>query len=284
VTIIARVLQSCGLIGLGVMGLWHRDFALQWQPVPAGIPGRSALACTSAAVLLTCGLCLWVPRYSRLAAWAAAAFFASWAVALHGPLVLHDPGRVATWLGFAEILVLATGAVILGYLIWNPEAAPQEALAREGHGIRVVRTLLAIALPIFGLSHFTYPEFTASMIPAWLPKRLALAYVTAVGHTAAGAGMLFGIMPRLAVTLEAAMMGVFVALVHVPGILSEPSSRVQWTMLFVAVTLTGATTAAAATFVSDPNARHPRGCKAVSMTRVMSQEGQNTILSLSGRC
>jgi uncharacterized membrane protein len=227
VTTIARLLQSCGLIGLGVLGLWYRDFALQWQPVPAGMPGRSALACTSAAVLLTCGLCLWVPRYSS---------FAGWAVALHGPLVLGDPGSVATWLGFAEALVLATGAFILG-----------------GRGIRVARTLLAIALPIFGLSHFVYAEFTASMIPAWLPQRLALAYVTGAAHAAAGAGMLFGIMPRLAVTLEAAMMGVFVALVHVPGILSEPTSRVQWTMLFVAVTLTGATTAAAATFVGDPN-------------------------------
>src|ERR1700736_1322006 len=145
VTTIARLLQSCGLIGLGVLGLWYRDFALQWQPVPAGIPGRSVLACA---------------------------------------------------------------------------------------------------------------KFTASMIPAWLPQRLALAYVTGAAHTAAGAGMLFGVMPRLAATLEAAMMGVFVALVHVPGILSEPTSRVQWTMLFVAVTLTGATTAAAATFVGEPNTQH----------------------------
>jgi uncharacterized membrane protein len=253
VTTIARLLQSCGLIGLGVLGLWYRDFALQWQPVPAGMPGRSALACTSAAVLLACGLCLWVPRYSRLAAWAAAASFASWAVALHGPLVLRDPGSVATWLGFAEALVLATGAFILG-----------------GRGIRVARTLLAIALPIFGLSHFVYPEFTASMIPAWLPQRLALAYLTGAAHTAAGAGMLFGIMPRLAVTLEAAMMGVFVALVHVPGILSEPTSRLQWTMLFVAVTLTGATTAAAATFLGDPNTQHLTWGSAITRQKVPS--------------
>jgi uncharacterized membrane protein len=257
VTTIARVLQSCGLIGLGIMGLWHRDFALQWQPVPAGIPGRSLLACMSAAVLLTCGLVLWVPRYGRLAAWTAAAFLASWAVALHGPLVLHDPGRVATWLGFAETLVLTTGAVILGYLLRRPKATMKEALAREGRGIRVARTLLAIALPIFGLSHFTYPEFTASMIPAWLPQRLALAYVTGAAHTAAGAGMLFGVMPRPAAALEAAMMGVFVALIHVPGVLSEPTSRVQWTMLFVAVALTGATAAAAATFVGEPDTRRP---------------------------
>jgi uncharacterized membrane protein len=173
-------------------------------------------------------------------------------LALHAPLVIHDPGRVAAWLGLAETLVLATGAAILGYLLRDPKAATQEALAWAGRIIRVARTLLAVALPIFGLSHFAYAEFTASMIPAWLPQRLALAYVTGVAHTAAGAGLLFRVLPRLAIALEAAMMGVFVALIHVPGVISEPTSRVQWTMLFVAITLTGATTAGTATLESIP--------------------------------
>jgi uncharacterized membrane protein len=187
-----------------------------------------------------------------VAAWTAAACFASWVVALHGPLVIHDPGSVAEWLGLAETLVLATGAVILGYLLRDPKAMAQEALARDGRVIRVARTLLAVALPIFGLSHFAYAEFTASMIPGWLPQRLALAYVTGIAHTAAGAGLLFRVMPRLAMALEAAMMGVFVALIHVPGVLSEPTSRMQWTMLFVAITLTGATAAGTASLESVP--------------------------------
>jgi uncharacterized membrane protein len=230
------------------MGLRYHDFALQWQPVPADIPGRTALACASATLLLMCGLGLWVPRFSRVAAWVAAAFLASWVGVLQAPLVIHDPTRVSTWLGLAETLALASGAAILGYLLRNPKAATQEALAREARAIPVARTLLALALPIFGLSHFAYAEFTASMIPPWLPQRLALAYITGAAHMTAGAGMLFRVMPRLAATLEAAMMGVFVALIHLSGVLSEPTSRVQWTMLFVALTLTGAAAAAAASF------------------------------------
>ncbi len=35
---------AAGLIGLGVLALIYGDFALVWQPVPAGLPGRTALA------------------------------------------------------------------------------------------------------------------------------------------------------------------------------------------------------------------------------------------------
>ena len=31
------VLYALGAILLGVLGIWFHDFALQWQPVPAGI-------------------------------------------------------------------------------------------------------------------------------------------------------------------------------------------------------------------------------------------------------
>ena len=48
---------------------------------------------------------------------------------------------------------------------------------------------------VFGLSHFAYADFTASMIPAWMPARLILAYVTGAAHLAAGAALLLGVVP-----------------------------------------------------------------------------------------
>jgi hypothetical protein len=32
------------MIGLGILALIYGDFALVWQPVAAGVPGRTALA------------------------------------------------------------------------------------------------------------------------------------------------------------------------------------------------------------------------------------------------
>jgi len=78
------------------------------------------------------------------------------------------------------------------------------------------------------------------MIPAWFPEQLALAYLTGAGHAAAGIAILMNVLPRLAATMEACMMGCFVLFLHIPGVITEPTSRFQWTMMFVAVSITGA--------------------------------------------
>lgn len=52
--------------------------------------------------------------------------------------------------------------------------------------------------------------------------------------------MLIGFAPRLVAALEAAMIGSFVLLVHVPLLIADPSSRLFWTLLFIATACSGA--------------------------------------------
>ena len=40
----ALTLLAIGLLGLGVLALIYGDFALVWQPVPAWLPARTAVA------------------------------------------------------------------------------------------------------------------------------------------------------------------------------------------------------------------------------------------------
>jgi hypothetical protein len=50
-------------------------------------------------------------------------------------------------------------------------------------------------------------------------------------------GVLVGVFPRLAATLEAAMIGVFTALVWVPLVVKEPTSQLNWTGFLVSWTI-----------------------------------------------
>jgi len=54
-----------------------------------------------------------------------------------------------------------------------------------------------------GAAHFAYATYTAKNGTAWLLGRTGLAYLTGACHAAAGFGLLFGVLPRLAATLEA---------------------------------------------------------------------------------
>jgi uncharacterized membrane protein len=106
--------------------------------------------------------------------------------------------------------------------------------------MRVARISFGASCVVFGLAHFAYADFTAGMIPRWLPARLGLAYFTGACHVAAGLGMVSGVFARLAATLEALMLGSFVLLVHIPSIVLAPapkwapSPQSQWAELLLA--------------------------------------------------
>ena len=224
-----RLIYGLGAIGLGVLGFVVGDFALQWQPVPKGVPGREALAYVSAALLLAGGL---ATVWSRTAAWGALALgvmYGVWVVVLHMPNALANrPNDLAAWNAVAEALALSLG----GLAGWGIAQRPDWS-ERAGR-------LFGLCPVIFGLAHFGYAKFTASMIPGWLPAPLFFAYLTGACHMAGGLALIAGVVPRLAATLLAAMYATFALILHLPRVIAAPDERIEWTMLFIAVSLTGA--------------------------------------------
>ncbi|MBC8027083.1 MAG: hypothetical protein H7Y89_13905, partial [Steroidobacteraceae bacterium] len=53
-----NALYAFGAILLGVVGIAFHDFAMQWQPVPAGFPIRTPLAYVSGFILIAGGAAL----------------------------------------------------------------------------------------------------------------------------------------------------------------------------------------------------------------------------------
>ncbi len=245
---LARVALAVGFAILGVLSLRYRDFALNWQPVPDGVPLRMVLACASGALLVAGGIGLLVPRFARRAAVVMTLFVGSWLVLLQVPRVVAQPGQAYIWLGFAENLLLVTGAWVLCLELAGTGGPAKRSLLLGDGALRAARLLYGVALPLIGLSHFVYADATAAMVPAWLPERRAFAYLTGIGHIAAGLGILFGMVPRLAATLEAAMISAFVLLLHLPGVVAAPADRLQWTMLGIALAYSGAAWSVAASY------------------------------------
>ena len=216
---------ALGAILLGMVTLAVHDFALQWQPVPQWVPARSALSIVSAAILIVGGLV----AIRRNAGWLRLmlpAFYGLWVLVLHLPNFVRDP-NVGSLLGVAESLSLAMAGVAL-----LPSSArdPVRKIARIGYGLCAIE---------FGLSHLVYADFTATMVPAWLPARLFLARFTGCAHIVAGLAIASGLLGRLAATMLALMMASFVLLVHIPGVVAAPTDRLQWTMLAMALSLSG---------------------------------------------
>ncbi len=226
-TTAAAVGMASGLVGLGALSLVYRDFALQWEPVPKTVPAHDALGAASGALLVAAGFMLLVPRTRAWGLLIAAAFLAFWSLVLHLPLTLPKPLEVGGWNGTAEPLAMAGGAFIAGREL-------------QGRSPRWAAYVMGACFVVFGLAHFVYARFTASMIPDWLPMRVPLAYLTGAIHALTGLAVLAGVQRRWAATIEALMMSSFVLLVHAPRVAAHPGDRLELTMLFIAITLSSA--------------------------------------------
>jgi len=221
-----------GLIGLGVIGVIVRDFALVWQPVPDWVPARHAVAVATGVlmILLALGLCF---RASR--AWAARIlllYLVVWA-SLKIPAVVVAPKLEAVYLGLGELTLLLSG----GWTLFANLAAlaPGSALdfLTGARGMKMARILFAVSIIPIGLSHIVYVDITAGYVPAWLPYRVGWAYLTGAGQIASGLGVLFGVLARPAAWAEAGQIALYTLLVWGGAIVRAPKTRLAWTAFFV---------------------------------------------------
>ncbi|HYB32852.1 MAG TPA: hypothetical protein VED45_05415 [Steroidobacteraceae bacterium] len=230
---LSRAVFASALIGLGMIGLIYGNSALIWEPIPKALPGRLVIIYLCAFIELGTGIGLLLRPSVILACRVLLPFLLLWLALLKLPGLFRAPQVMVSWEAFGEVAATAAG----GWCLFAAHAGIWEQrhlkVAVGENGIRTARLLLIAALPMIGLSHFVYHDLTASLVPKWMRFPLGWTYLTGAGSLAAAAGMLFGIYPRLAANLEAAMLWIITLLVWVPRVTSMPNDQGNWTEFFI---------------------------------------------------
>lgn len=227
----ALSLFAVGLLGLGALALGYGDFALVWQPVPAWLPARAAVAYASGVLTLLLGLGLLVAPVRGVAVRVLLPYLFLWAL-LKVPDVVAKPGTEGSWLGLGELtLLLAGGWTLFAVLSDLPPDSRFSFLAGE-RGVRAARYLFAISIVPIGLSHIVYVDATAGFVPHWLPAPRVWAYLTGAGQIASGLGVMFNVLPRIAAWAEAWQITLYTLLVWLPALVSAPT-RLNRTAFFI---------------------------------------------------
>ncbi len=206
---------SIGMIGLGVLSAIYRDFAFDWQPVPAFHPGRDVLAIACGLFMVTVSVGLLFRVTAAIAARAIFPFLLAW-LCLKMPAVIAVPRIEGVWIGFGEIgMLLAGGWVLFARLSGLSELAFFRHITGT-KGIRIAQIIFGLAVLPVGLGHIFYVEITATLVPSWMPFRTGLAYLTGFGQIACGLAVLFSVLPRVAAQIETVMLALFAFLVWGP--------------------------------------------------------------------
>jgi len=143
------------------------------------------------------------------------------------PGVLAHPKDRFAWTFVFRESSFASGAWILA-----GNALREKGSGRGNRLITVGRVVIAIAAMFYGVEHFLHPLNVPGvplekLMPAWIPARLLIGYVTGVILLVAGASILMGKSVRMAATYLGAWIVLLVLFVYGPiliAALADPST------------------------------------------------------------
>jgi len=216
---VGQVFFAATMIVLGILGLFRGNFTVIWQPVPEGVPARVALIYLCALVSLAGGVGLLFRRTATIAARVLLGYFLLWLVLLRVPGMLISR-TVDFWWAAAQVAVMTAAAWVLW--VWFADDSDKQRFgsAASENGLRIARALYGLGMIPFGIAHFVYLQHTAEM--------------------AAGVAMIIGVCARLAATLSAVEMGLFLVLVWVPAIAAGSTDVGAWSETLASVALAAA--------------------------------------------
>lgn len=121
----------------------------------------------------------------------------------------------------ASALFLAAGL----FLVRSSLFRPRPDLTALG------RVFFAMPIGAFGAEHLVSGASMDNMIPDWIPFHTFWIYFVGAALLAAALSILSGKSIRLSSSLLGLMLLLFVAILHVPRLLANPSDRFSWAVL-----------------------------------------------------
>jgi uncharacterized membrane protein len=238
--------------GVAVLSLLYGNFAPLLDP----LPWPKVIAYALGLILLATSIGLLFERTLAASASTIAVCAAAWALARTSPII-QAPLSIGSWYGFCEGVDTLTGVWMLYALYRRRSHAGVVAPLTNDTALRVARVLFGAACIVYGISHFAYAAYSLQFVPTWLPARVPLLYATGIFHAAAGAGLIVGILPRLAARMEATMIILFGILVWLPSFFANPTPKWagnlqnQWSETLVTFLLAGVACLTADSLSSD---------------------------------
>jgi len=179
------------------------------------------------------GITMQYPRTARLASRVLCAVYLLFSLACI-PGIIAAPAVYAQYGSFFEQFSSLCGATGL-YAATEPNAARAVAFAR------LARFGLGVCAISFALSQIIYLQFTAELVPKWIPPNQRFwAILTTIAFALAALAMLIDRHAQLATRLMTLMLTLFGVLVWIPRLLAHPEVHLNWSEFTLTFLIAGA--------------------------------------------
>ncbi|MBS1605664.1 MAG: hypothetical protein JST42_23570 [Bacteroidetes bacterium] len=244
-----RWLFGICLLGLAGQQFYFSDFRPVFVPSwPGHFPGEIVLVCLNNAMLIGCAVALLLERHARSAMLLLGGVFLILLLFCHIPYELvFDPydKHIGAWANAFKDLAFAGGAFAMAGSFPDNPLATRRKMAM----IRILELLIpmgsfffSITMIVFGICHFLYLEYTASLVPGWIPGHMFWACFAGVALIGAGLGVMFRVRLKAVAILLGTMIFLWVILLHIPRAAMAPVADKgnELTSVFEALGFSGA--------------------------------------------
>jgi uncharacterized membrane protein len=245
---VGRLFFAIPIFAFGIQYLHYGHYLGGLPPVPPWAQGGSIGAYVIGAILLAAGISMAANWNARASSFFIGIIFLLCVLFFH-TLHLHEiifDGTSRTRV--LEVMSLGAAALVLAALSPSVSFFSRGTNAAIEKFSRFAVLLFAFTLVIYGLQHFQFAKFIAFLIPAWMPLRLFLAYFTGVALIAAGLSMAIKVLGKLSSLMLALMFFLWVVTLHAPRVATKLTNGDEWSSLFVALAMCGASLLISRTF------------------------------------
>jgi len=216
-----RGFYGIGIAGIGIQQFIYSDF----RPVllsywPSSIPGLATWAYITGAALVLAGIIITFSKRARMVSLILGVFFFLLFVCFHVYyqvfLSPHD-FQLGNWTNPLKELAFSGGAFIIA-----ASFTEQKSLTGNKPLLVLGKIFFSIMLIVFGIDHFLYTEFVATLVPGWIPGHVFWTYFAAVALIGSGVCIMLNIKMKLVTLLLGIMLLLWFILLHIPRAIADP--------------------------------------------------------------
>jgi len=220
----ARIFFGIGMMGIGIQHFIYSAFRPVILPAWPQWMQSSILAYLTGTGIVAAGVLILLGRNTKIISLLLGGFLLGCLIFIQCPFILfiqpNSPAHLGLWTDPLKEMALAGGAFVMAGL--SNDTVRKRSLSIIEKLVPLGKYCFATTLLLFGIDHFLYTEFVASLVPAWIPDHTFWAYLAGVALIGTGIAIILKIMRRKVALLASVMLFLWLVLLHIPRATADP--------------------------------------------------------------
>jgi uncharacterized membrane protein len=231
-----RLFYALAVTLIGIQFIIYSDFNSTLFPLQPLLAGKNLVLRSFGIITVLCGFAMGIEKFAEQAAILLALMLVLVFFTIHVPVIYEHPRNGSAWTASAEVLAIAMGALMYpaNFRINKLKKKPSKLLLQvAGWGL----TIFGFTLFVFGVQHFVYTEYVASVMPSWILLANFVTYLAGILFILISVAFILRRRIQISALLFSIIFLIIILIVHVPRLINHPQLRDEWTSGFIAMAM-----------------------------------------------